>query len=320
MDASKANQPPSSIPPSQPVNPYSQDGVVVSAVDLYARQGYEGIPDNYIMPVAGPRLSFSFPAYGKERIESEAPLDEKSDRGSMSQRNSDLLLSSNDGRPSLETFRAVYGNQLTTTPPPFINPQVPVYGSMDNLFAEPYQGDARASFNSRTQLVPIPVNASIENLLSLHESHSTDWGRPSLNLPIGDASLREKREGGDAEITPDPAFFNHFLQSGVTTPPPHEEAPLPEGRSSALSSGDPDMTSLSFPQTFADRSSMAGRERLSAGSGMRAGLRDDDDKRRLKLERNRESARMSRKRRKDYQRQLDSNVEEIGRASCRERV
>lgn len=77
MDASKANQPPSSIPPSQPVNPYSQDGVVVSAVDLYARQGYEGIPDNYIMPVAGPRLSFSFPAYGKERIESEAPLDEK---------------------------------------------------------------------------------------------------------------------------------------------------------------------------------------------------------------------------------------------------
>ena len=42
------------------------------------------------------------------------------------------------------------------------------------------------------------------------------------------------------------------------------------------------VTSLSFPQTFADRSSMAGRERLSAGSGMRAGLRDDDDKRRLK--------------------------------------
>lgn len=129
---------------------------------------------------------------------------------------------------------------LLSSPPPFINPQVPVYGSMDNLFAEPYQGDARASFNSRTQLVPIPVNASIENLLSLHESHSTDWGRPSLNLPIGDASLREKREGGDAEITPDPAFFNHFLQSSVTTPPPHEEAPLPEGRSSALSSGDPD--------------------------------------------------------------------------------
>ena len=55
---------------------------------------------------------------------------------------------------------------------------------MDNLFAEPYQGDARASFNSRTQLVPIPVNASIENLLSLHESHSTDWGRPSLNLML----------------------------------------------------------------------------------------------------------------------------------------
>ena len=155
---------------------------------------------------------------------------------------------------------------------------------MDNLFAEPYQGDGRASFTSRTPLVPIPVNASIENLLSLHESHSTDWGRPSLNLPIGDVALREKREGGDAEVTPDPAFFNHFLQGGVTSPPPpHEESSQPEGRSSALSSGDPDMTSLSFPQqAFADKSPRVGRERLSAGSGLPSGLRDDDDKRRLK--------------------------------------
>ena len=153
---------------------------------------------------------------------------------------------------------------------------------MDNLFAELYQSDGRASFTSRAPLVPIPVNTSIENLLSLHESHSTDWGRPSLNLPIGDVALRERREGGDAEVTPDPAFFNHFLQGGVTPPPPHEEPSLPEGRSSALSSGDPDMTSLSFPQAFVDKSPRVGRERLSAGSGLRSGLRDDDDKRRLK--------------------------------------
>ena len=76
MDASKANQLPSTIPPNQPVNHYPQEGVAISPGDLYPRQGYEGIPESYVMPVAGARLSFSFPTYGKERIEGEAP-DEK---------------------------------------------------------------------------------------------------------------------------------------------------------------------------------------------------------------------------------------------------
>lgn len=77
MDASKANQPPSTLPPNQPINHYSQEGVAIAPGDLYQRQGFEGIPESYVMPVAGARLSFSFPSYGKERIENEAPLDEK---------------------------------------------------------------------------------------------------------------------------------------------------------------------------------------------------------------------------------------------------
>jgi len=84
-------------------------------------------------------------------------------------------------------------------------PQIPIRGSLDNLFADPYQSDGRTSFSLRTPMVSsytsLPVNQplqSVETGSSLREqSYSTDWGRPSLNLPLftyGENSLREKQE------------------------------------------------------------------------------------------------------------------------------
>ena len=136
-------------------------------------------------------------------------------------------------------------------------PQIPIRGSLDNLFADPYQSDGRASFSLRTPMVSsytsLPVNQplqSVETGSSLREqSYSTDWGRPSLNLPLftyGENSLREKHEGQESEAriegTPDPAFFNQFMHVGSVFSPPPEEGGFSEGRRSGLSASDPDST------------------------------------------------------------------------------
>ena len=136
-------------------------------------------------------------------------------------------------------------------------PQIPIRGSLDNLFADPYQSDGRTSFSLRTPMVSsytsLPVNQplqSVETGSSLREqSYSTDWGRPSLNLPLftyGENSLREKHEGQESEAriegTPDPAFFNQFMHVGSVFSPPPEEGGFSEGRRSGLSASEPDST------------------------------------------------------------------------------
>lgn len=152
-------------------------------------------------------------------------------------------------------------------------PQLPIRGSFDNLFSDPYQSDGQTSFSLRTPMVSsyasLPVNQpihSVENGSNLREqSYSTDWGRSSLNLPLfpyGDNSGREKHEGTDSEHhlegTPDPAFFNQFMHVGSVFSPPPEDGGFSEGRRSGLSGGDPDsmhligelfiVTALRFPQ------------------------------------------------------------------------
>ena len=134
-------------------------------------------------------------------------------------------------------------------------PQIPIRGSLDNLFADPYQPDSRASFSLRNPVVSslssLQVNQppqSAETGSSLREqSYSTDWGRPSLNLPVftyGENSFRDKHDGQESESrmdgTPDPAFFNQFMHGGSVFSPPPEEGGFSEGRRSGLSAGDPD--------------------------------------------------------------------------------
>ena len=223
-----------------------------------------------------------------------------------------------------------------------------MYESMDNLYMDPYIGENPTSFSNRPVRTPFSSSLrqpsesiSLFPTFGIGESQSNDWGQSNVGTPLvfNDQVAMESAEKIDRESGPDPSFFGQFEIS----PPLREEVDAGNGRKSVLSATEPDcmynniscyvVNSLRYSVSHQplmpsilqkpSTSSLPIQPSKSLGSHVvekgNENLTEElqvkstysEDKKRLKLERNRESARKSRKRRKQYQQLLDNKVDEI---------